>query len=118
LSYEGFELIANAPEDARDPARTLPRACLIAADGVIALDVPVAFVAVGEPVAARHRHRQPPRAGRRRPLVPRPGRLHADRGRRGGVHLKPGQRDPVRPAKFTCLMGRDGELPARFGQPV
>ena len=47
LGYEGFELIANASEDARDPGRTLPRAYLIAIGGVIALYVLVAFVAVG-----------------------------------------------------------------------
>ena len=47
LGYEGFELIANAAEDARDPGRTLPRAYLIAIGGVIVLYVLVAFVAVG-----------------------------------------------------------------------
>ncbi len=47
LGYEGFELIANASEDARDPERTLPRAYLIAIGGVIVLYVLVAFVAVG-----------------------------------------------------------------------
>ena len=47
LGYEGFELIANASEDARNPERTLPRAYLIAIGGVIALYVLVAFVAVG-----------------------------------------------------------------------
>ena len=26
VAYEGFELIANAAEDVRDPRRTLPRA--------------------------------------------------------------------------------------------
>lgn len=47
LGYEGFELIANAAEDARDPRRSLPRAYLIAIGSVIALYVLVAFVAVG-----------------------------------------------------------------------
>jgi amino acid transporter len=47
LAYEGFELIANAAEDARDPGRTLPRAYLIAIGSVICLYVLVAFVAVG-----------------------------------------------------------------------
>ncbi len=74
LGYEGFELIANASEDARDPARTLPRAYAIAIGGVIALYVLVAFVAVGNlsphaiaaesdyALAAAHRpdHRRPP----------------------------------------------------------
>jgi amino acid transporter len=53
LGYEGFELIANAAEDARDPGRTLPRAYLIAIGGVIALYVLVAFVpARDQPVPA------------------------------------------------------------------
>jgi len=47
LGYEGFELIANASEDARRPESTLPRAYLIAIAGVIALNVLVAFVAAG-----------------------------------------------------------------------
>ena len=47
LGYEGFELIANASEDARDPERTLPRAYLISIGSVIVLYVLVALVAVG-----------------------------------------------------------------------
>jgi len=47
LGYEGFELIANASEDARDPERTLPRAYLISIVSVIVLYVLVALVAVG-----------------------------------------------------------------------
>jgi Amino acid permease len=39
LAYEGFELIANASEDARDPERSLPRAYLIAIGSVICLYV-------------------------------------------------------------------------------
>lgn len=47
LGYEGFELIANAAEDARDPRRSLPLAYLISIAVVIGLYVLVAFVAVG-----------------------------------------------------------------------
>jgi amino acid transporter len=47
LAYEGFELIANAAEDVRDVARTLPRAFYIAVGSVIALYVLVALVTVG-----------------------------------------------------------------------
>jgi amino acid transporter len=36
--YEGFELIANASEDARDPGRTLPQAHLIARRGTASID--------------------------------------------------------------------------------
>jgi amino acid transporter len=47
LAYEGFELIANAAQDVRDVARTIPRALYIAVAGVIALYVLVALVTVG-----------------------------------------------------------------------
>jgi hypothetical protein len=43
----GWAVSSNAPEDARDPARTLPRACLTAAGGVMALDVSVASWPLG-----------------------------------------------------------------------
>jgi hypothetical protein len=47
LAYEGFELIANAAEDAKDPGRTLPRAYYSAVLFVILLYVLVALVTVG-----------------------------------------------------------------------
>ncbi len=47
VAYEGFELIANTAGDARDPARTLPRAYYTAVGFVIALYVLVALVTVG-----------------------------------------------------------------------
>jgi amino acid transporter len=47
LAYEGFELIANAAQDVRDVARTLPRAYYIAVVSVIALYVLVSLVTVG-----------------------------------------------------------------------
>ncbi len=47
LAYEGFELIANAAEDVRDAARTLPRAFYATVVFVIVLYVLVAVVAVG-----------------------------------------------------------------------
>jgi amino acid transporter len=47
LAYEGFELIANASEDVRAPARTLPRAFYLSVGGVIVLYLLVAAVAVG-----------------------------------------------------------------------
>jgi len=46
VAYEGFELIANAAEDVRDPARTLPRAYAIAVGGVLALYVVIAAITV------------------------------------------------------------------------
>jgi amino acid transporter len=47
LAYEGFELIANAAQDTREPRRTLPRAFYSAVFFVIALYVLVAIVTVG-----------------------------------------------------------------------
>ncbi|HKJ02673.1 MAG TPA: APC family permease, partial [Longimicrobiales bacterium] len=47
LAYEGFELIANASEDVRDPARTLPRVFFFSVSFVLVLYVLVALVAVG-----------------------------------------------------------------------
>ena len=53
LAYEGFELIANAAQDTRDPGKTLPRAYYSAVLFVIALYVLVAVVTVGNlPVAS------------------------------------------------------------------
>jgi len=52
LAYEGFELIANAAQDTRDPGKTLPRAYYSSVLFVVALYVLVAMVTVGSlPVA-------------------------------------------------------------------
>lgn len=47
VAYEGFELIANASAEVRDPRRTLPRAFGLATSVVIGLYVLVAAVVVG-----------------------------------------------------------------------
>lgn len=47
LAYEGFELIANTAQDARDEAHTLPLAYYISVGFVIALYVLVSLVTVG-----------------------------------------------------------------------
>ena len=47
LAYEGFELIANAAEDVRNPLVTLPRAYYSAVGFVIVLYVLLAAVSVG-----------------------------------------------------------------------
>jgi len=47
VAYEGFELIANAAEDVRDPAVTLPRAFYSCVFFVIGLYILVAIVTVG-----------------------------------------------------------------------
>ena len=47
LAYEGFELIANAAGDTREPAKILPRAFFAAVGFVLLLYVAIAAVAVG-----------------------------------------------------------------------
>lgn len=47
LAYEGFELIANAAEDVREPAKNLPRAFFAAVGFVLVLYVLIAAVAIG-----------------------------------------------------------------------
>ncbi len=47
LAYEGFELMANAAEDVRDPKKTLPRAFFTTVVFVIVLYVLVSLVTVG-----------------------------------------------------------------------
>jgi amino acid transporter len=47
VAYEGFELIANAAADVREPGRVLPKAFFISVGAVIALYVLVSAVTVG-----------------------------------------------------------------------
>ena len=47
VAYEGFELIANAGEDVKDPKRTMPRAYYLCVGSVIVLYILVAIVTVG-----------------------------------------------------------------------
>jgi amino acid transporter len=118
LGYEGFELIANASEDARDAERTLPRAYLIAIGGVIVLYVLVAFVAVGNlsphAIATESDYAL---AAAARPFFGQAGFTLI------GIAAAVSTSSAINAtlygaAKFTYLMGRNGELPARFGQPV
>lgn len=53
VAYEGFELIANASEEVRDPAHTLPRAFFGSVILVLVLYVAVALVTVGTVPDAR-----------------------------------------------------------------
>ncbi len=118
LGYEGFELIANASEDARDPERTLPRAYLISIGGVIALYVLVAFVAVGNlsprAIAADSDYAL---AAAARPFLGTAGftliAIAAVVSTSSAINAT-----LYGAAKFTYLMGRHGELPARFGRPI
>jgi len=47
IAYEGFELIANAGDDVRDPDKTLPRAFYLSVGFVLVLYVLIALVTVG-----------------------------------------------------------------------
>ncbi len=118
LAYEGFELIANASEDARQPTRTLPRAYAIAIGSVICLYVLVAFVAVGNlsPKAIAS-ERDYALAAAARPFLGSAGfKLIAiaavvSTGSAINATL-------YGAAKFTLVMARHGELPERLGQAI
>jgi amino acid transporter len=118
LAYEGFELIANAAEDARDPRRTLPRAYLIAMGSVICLYVLVAFVAVGNLAPARIASEsdyalaaaaQPFRGSTGFKLIA----VAAVVSTAGAINAT-----LYGAAKFTFLMARHGELPKRLDRPI
>jgi amino acid transporter len=118
LAYEGFELIANAAEDARDPELTLPRAYLVAIASVIVLYVLVAFVAVGNLAPATiARERDYALAAAARPFLGSPGfkliAVAAVVSTASAINAT-----LYGAAKFTYLMGRHGELPERLGEPV
>jgi amino acid transporter len=118
LGYEGFELIANASEDARDPERTLPRAYLIAISTVIVLYVLVALVAVGnlapETIASE---RDYVLAAAARPFLGAAGfkliAVAAVVSTASAINAT-----LYGAAKFTYLMARHGELPERLGEPI
>ena len=118
LGYEGFELIANASEDARDPERTLPRAYLIAIGGVIVLYVLVAIVAVGNLTpAAIVTERDYVLAVAAQPFLGAAGfkliAVAAVVSTASAINAT-----LYGSAKFTYLMARHGELPARLGKPI
>ncbi len=118
LGYEGFELIANASEDARDPERTLPRAYLIAIGSVIVLYVLVALVAVGNlaPKAIAG-ERDYVLAAAARPFLGTAGfkmiAVAAVVSTASAINAT-----LYGAAKFTYLMARHGELPERLGEPI
>ncbi len=118
LGYEGFELIANAAEDARDPRRALPRAYLISIGSVIVLYVLVAFVAVGNLSAAEiSTERDYALAAAARPLLGSAGftliAIAAVISTASAINAT-----LYGSAKFTYLMARHGELPAHLDTPV
>ncbi|CAM4217528.1 Inner membrane transport protein YbaT [Mycobacterium basiliense] len=118
LGYEGFELIANAAEDARDPRRSLPLAYLISIGVVIGLYVLVAFVAVGNLDIAQIDHdRDYALAAAARPFLGSAGFILI------GIAAVISTASAINATlygtgKFTYLMARNGELPAALGKPV
>ena len=118
LAYEGFELIANAAEDARDPQRTLPRAYLIAIATVIGLYVLVAFVAVGNLTpAAIVSQRDYALAAAAQPFFGSAGfkliAIAAIVSTASAINAT-----LYGAAKFTFLMARHQQLPARLARPI
>ncbi len=118
LGYEGFELIANASEDARDPERTLPRAFAVAIGAVIVLYVLVAFVAVGNLTPAEiSDQRDYALAAAARPFFGEAGftmiAVAAVVSTASAINAT-----MYGAAKFSYLMARHGELPARLARPV
>jgi amino acid transporter len=118
LAYEGFELIANASEDARDPQQTLPRAYLIAIASVIVLYLLVALVAVGnlapEAIASE---RDYVLAAAARPFLGAAGfkliAVAAVVSTASAINAT-----LYGTAKFTYLMARHGELPRQLAEPI
>lgn len=118
LGYEGFELIANAAEDAIDPRRSLPRAYLISIGVVILLYVLVAFVAVGNlSVVQIDRDRDYALAAAARPFLGSAGFILI------GIAAVISTASAINATlygtgKFTYLMARNGELPPGLAKPV
>ena len=118
LGYEGFELIANASEDARDPERTLPRAYGIAIGSVIVLYVLVAFVAVGNLTPATIvSERDYVLAAAAEPFLGAAGftliAVAAVVSTASAINAT-----LYGSSKFTYLMARHGQLPAHLGEPI
>ena len=118
LGYEGFELIANASEDARDPEQTLPHAYLIAIGTVIVLYVLVALVAVGNLTPATiSSERDYVLAAAAQPFLGAAGfkliAVAAVVSTASAINAT-----LYGSAKFTYLMARHGELPAKLGEPI
>ena len=118
LGYEGFELIANASEDARDPERTLPRAYLIAIGSVIVLYVLVALVAVGNLTPATIvSERDYVLAAAAEPFLGAAGfkliAVAAVVSTASAINAT-----LYGSSRFTYLMARHGQLPAHLGEPI
>lgn len=118
LGYEGFELIANAAEDAKNPRRSLPLAYYISIGVVIVLYVLVAFVAVGNlSIVQIDRDRDYALAAAARPFLGSAGFVLI------GIAAVISTASAINATlygtgKFTYLMARHGELPQTLAKPV
>ena len=118
FAYEGFRVITNTAEDMRDPARTLPRAMMIAILLVMVLYVAVSFAVFGnlpaERVAAAKDYALAEAA---LPVFGRTGfRVIALAALVSTASTINANLYAV--TNVTYQLARDGELPAAFGRPI
>lgn len=118
FAYEGFRVIANAAEDMKDPARTLPRAMITAIAGVMILYVALALAVFGnlppERVAAARDYALAEAA---LPVFGQAGFTVI------AVTALVSTASAINAALYgvtnvTYEMARKGELPASFGRPI
>ena len=118
VAYEGFELIANAAQDIREPQKNLPRAYYISIVFVIVLYVLVALVAVGNLAPADiDKYKDFALAAATRPFLGSFGFIMI------GVAAAISTASAINStlygaAKFTYAIAQSGELPQEFERNV
>ena len=118
VAYEGFELIANAAQDIREPQKNLPRAYYISIVFVIVLYVLVALVAVGNLAPADiDKYKDFALAAATRPFLGAFGFVMI------GVAAAVSTASAINStlygaAKFTYAIAQAGELPREFERNV
>jgi amino acid transporter len=118
VAYEGFELIANAGEDTRDPQRSLPRALYGSVVFVMALYVALSVVTVGSlPASAIDAAKEYALAAAARPALGPVGFTMV------GVAALLSTFSAVNATlygdgRLAYMLARDGELPEIFEQRV
>ena len=118
VAYEGFELIANAAEDTRDPGRVLPRAYLLCVGFVIAIYVLVAAVTVGSvPLDVIHQAKDYALAEAAKPSLGRAGFVIVSVAALLAT-LSAVNATIYGNARLGYILARDGELPEIFERDV
>lgn len=118
VAYEGFELIANAAQDIREPQKNLPRAYYISIVFVIILYILVALVAVGNLAPADiDKYKDFALAAATRPFLGSFGFIMI------GVTAAVSTASAINStlygaAKFTYTIAQSGELPREFERNV